>query len=164
MYLILERISLPHIYVALVQHAYEGRGGKGEVCPWAPNLWAPKNYNYVSPLLPILHFAMETNYYGCSQPLVTYVYWIFCMWLTYCVLSRSIEVARHVLNLSIPFKTQLQHGSITPLVVVMLNLCLRTIGLIALPWRPLYVWTGLHYLTCASVNRGGSIHVPHFTS
>ena len=70
----LEWISLPHIYVALVQHAYKGKGGEEEKGKFAlgPQFVSPKNYmccHYYS-----FVFALEANSYGRSQPLVTYVY------------------------------------------------------------------------------------------
>ena len=109
MFLILECISFPHIYIALAQIRKRGGGAKEEVCPGFPNCEPTKTFvnlcvcNYT--VLPILYLAVEANYYGCSQPLVTYVYCILAIsYCTYiyiyyhvysaCAHSRSIEVAR----------------------------------------------------------------------
>ena len=87
MYLILECVSLPHIYIlyiALVQHAYIGKGwgwgwgAKGEVYPGQSQFVSPKKL-YVTPLLPVLYFALEAISYSCSLLIGTYVYCISFM-------------------------------------------------------------------------------------
>ena len=76
MYLILEWISLSHIYVALVQHAYEGReggGGKGTFTLGPQFVSPPKAI--CNTIITHFVFAPEANSYtySCILPLVTYV-------------------------------------------------------------------------------------------
>ena len=90
MFLMLECISLPHIYVALVQHAYTGKGGEGQEGKFAlgPQFVSPKNYmwhHYYS-----FVFALEANSYGCTQPLVTYVHLMCSFSVNWCGKTRTI--------------------------------------------------------------------------